>query len=103
MVNLLNSHIIIDKNIAEELFSNESYVQVIYYENDGKLMVARDSDDMFKSFHKAKKELLKNKNLLGDKSINIREMIIDNDLDETNRSLEYKADTAMNVLNVFIK
>ncbi len=103
MVQLHNSHIIIDKDIASQLFSNESYVQAIYYENDGKLMVARDSDDLFRSFHKAKRELLKDKNLFGDKSINIRELIIDNDLDETNRTLEYKADIGMNVLNVFIK
>ncbi|HEY0299100.1 MAG TPA: hypothetical protein VGB84_07765 [Arachidicoccus sp.] len=103
MVNLLNSHIIIDKSIASQLFSNESYVQVIFYENDAKMMIARDTDDMFRSFHKAKRELLKDKNLLGDKSINIRELIIDNDLDQSNRVLEYKSDAAMSVLNVFIK
>jgi hypothetical protein len=103
MVSLLNAHIIITKDIVSQLFSGESYVQVIYYENDGKLMLARDSDDIFKSFHKAKRELLKDKNLLGDKSINIRELVIDNDLDETNKQLEYYADTAMHVLNVFIQ
>ncbi|MDR0793980.1 MAG: hypothetical protein LBE82_11780 [Chitinophagaceae bacterium] len=103
MVTLLNCHIIIAKDIVLQLFPNESYVQVIYYENDGRLMVARDSDDIFKSFHKAKRELLKDKNLLGDKSVNIRELIIDNDLDETNKPLKYHADTVMNVLNVFIR
>lgn len=100
---LKNSHIIINKTIADTLFANESYVQVIYYPNEARLMVARDSDDLFRSFHKAKRELLKDKNLVGDKSVNIRELLMDSDADDTDRDLEYNVDEAIHILNVFIR
>lgn len=96
-----NAHIILNKELVAELFASESYVQVIYYESNKTLMIARDSDDMFRSFHKAKRELLKDKNMHGDKSVNIREMVIDYELDETERSLSCFPDKSMHVLNVY--
>ena len=101
MVNLLNSHIIIDSNIAGSLFDNESYVQVVYYLKNGVLMIARDSDELFKKLHKASPVLLKNKNIQGDKSLNLREIIIDNDLDDSDRPLLFSEDKIMNVLSIY--
>ncbi|PUZ30008.1 hypothetical protein DCM91_00565 [Chitinophaga costaii] len=76
---------------------------MIYYEQNGTLVMAKDSDDMFKSFHKAKREILKDKNLLGDKAVNIREFIIDHAIAETNRPLTYFADEAMHILNIYFE
>jgi len=44
--------------------------------------------------------MLKFKNSKGDRSISLEEMLIDNELDSSDRSLEFNADEKMKILTV---
>jgi hypothetical protein len=93
-------HICIKKDIAEKVFGSETVVLSIYYAKDNTFMVAPASEDLFKSIHKATQQMLKSKNLAGDKSISIQELILDNDLDEQNRDLTFIVEEALHILKI---
>lgn len=93
MVHLKNSYLLIDAAIAQEAFGNDPQVSVVYYPDRQTLLVAGKSKAFFEKMHKTAWVLLKDRNLLGDKSVNIRELLIDHDLDDTDRELSYDLKT----------
>ncbi|MEL6866366.1 MAG: hypothetical protein AAFP19_18220 [Bacteroidota bacterium] len=99
-VRLRSSHLLIDKTLAAEIFDGEPNVNVIYYAGPRTLMVAPASDELFKKLHKAKQHMLKDKNAKGDKSIALHELLIDNEVNNSDRDLEYELQKALKVLNV---
>lgn len=101
MVKLSSAHIIIGSTLAETLFGNAQRVNWVYYPQRKTLMVAGAEDELFKQLHKTSGSMLKLRNEQGDRGIAIRELLIDNDLDEHDRELEYKADTGLNILNIY--
>ena len=46
--------------------------------------------------------MLKSRNLKGDKTVSMYEILIDNDLDDTDRDLEYEYTEGVKMLNVKI-
>ena len=46
--------------------------------------------------------MLKYKNKVGDRSISLEELLIDNKLDDIDRTLEYTADQNIKILSIFI-
>lgn len=101
MVKLSNGHVIIDQATALALFGDTSQVLWVYYPQRHTLMVATPADELFKSVHKTATSLLKLRNDHGDRSLSVLELILDHDLDDTNRQLEYTADEQMKVLSVY--
>lgn len=101
MVKLSSAHIIIGSKLATSFFGNAQRVNWVYYPQRKTLMVAAAEDELFKQLHKTSGSLLKLKNALGDRGMAMRELLIDNDLDEQDRELEYKADTTLNILNIY--
>lgn len=99
-VRLKSSHLLIDQEIASVAFGEENNVYVIYYPDRNSLMIAPVSDKLFKSLHKAGQQMLKDRNLKGDKSIALHEILIDNQLDEKDRDLTYDFQAAMGILNI---
>ena len=63
-------------------------------------MIASTSDKDFKSLHKAKQYMLKDKSVNGDKSIALHELIIDNEIDSSDRELEFEVQAELKILNV---
>ena len=101
MIQLSNAHIIIDGATASSLFAEAVQVNWVYYPARQTLIVAASGDELFKSLHKTSMSMLKFKNDKGDRSISIMELLIDNDIDNCNRPLDYFADEQMKVLNVY--
>ena len=99
-VRLKSSHLLIQKDIASQLFADEPNVNVIYYPKRRTLMIAPESDDLFKKLHKAKQHMLKSKNANGDKSIALHELLIDNEVNAINRDLEFEVQNELKILNV---
>ena len=99
-VQLQSSHLFIDSELASNVFGTAKNVYVVYYPNRKTLMLAPTSDELFKKLHKAEQQMLKDKNLKGDKTIALHEILIDNQLDETNRVLEYDLQVQLWVLSV---
>lgn len=100
MVTLINRHLIISKGIVDGIFGDSSQVNWVYYEARKILMIASQHDDIFKSLHKTSMSMLKYKNSKGDRSMSLEEMLIDNELDGNDRSLEFNADEKMKILTV---
>jgi len=84
---LKNGHIIIPAIIVNEWLDANGYVNMVYYPERSQLLVAAKSKLFFEKMHTTKWMVLKDKNLQGDKTLYIREILIDNDLDDTDRSL----------------
>ncbi len=99
-VRLKSSHLLIDHEVATEIFGDDQNVHVVYYPERHTLMVAPKSDELFKKLHKANQHMLKARNLKGDKTIALHEMLIDHDLDDTDRDLAYDTQTDLSILNV---
>ena len=99
-VRLKSSHLLIDHEVASEVFGNDLNAHVVYYSERRTLMVAPKSDELFKKLHKANQHMLKERNLKGDKTIALHEMLIDNEIDDTDRDLAYDLQPGLGILNV---
>ena len=99
-IRLKASHLMIDQEIATEVFGNDFNVNMIYYAEKRTLMIAAKSDELFKKLHKAKPHMLKDRNLKGDKTIALHEILIDNEVNDIDRDLEYESQKGLGILNV---
>lgn len=93
LISLRNSNLIIGAAVAKAAFGDDPQVSVVYYPDRRMLLMAGKSKAFFENLHKTQWTLLKDRNALGDKSINIREILIDHDLDDTDRELPYDLKT----------
>lgn len=93
MVYLKNSHLYIDAPVVREAFGDDPQVSVVYYPDRQTLLVAGKSKAFFEKLHQTNWTLLKDRNRLGDKTINLREILIDHDRDDTDRDLPYDLKT----------
>jgi len=99
-VRLRSSHIYIDQEVASAVFGTDPNVNLIYYPERSTIMIAPASDELFKKLHKAKQHMLKNRNAKGDKSIAIHGLLIDNEVDSSDRDLKFESQHALKILNV---
>jgi hypothetical protein len=95
-----SGHICIKKNIVEKIFGPETVVLSVFYDKDCTFMIAPASEDLFRKLHKSNQQMLKTKNASGDKSISIQELLLDNDIDENDRDLEFVTEESLHILKV---
>jgi len=100
-IHLASGHLIISAAIANEFFGEASHVNLVYYAQRKTMLLAPVNDDLFKSLHKTSMVMLKLKNSRGDKSVTIQEVLIDNDIDATDRLLNFQADNIMKIISLF--
>ena len=74
-IRLKSLHLLINHEVASSIFENELNVNVVYYTDRRSLMIAPESEELFKQLHKAKQHMLKNKNAEGDRSIALHELL----------------------------
>lgn len=86
-INLKNGHLWFDKVIVGLLFGEEEKANLVYYPERKTLLLAARSKVFFEKIHKVQWTVLKLRNQNGDKTITIQDLIIDNDLDNTDRLL----------------
>ena len=99
-VQLKASHLWIHHEVVEEVFGKDLNVYITYYSERRSLMLAPVSDEIFKKLHKAGQQMLKNRNLQGDKTIALHEILIDNQIDETDRNLDYTWQKGLGILKI---
>lgn len=87
---LRSSHLIIGHQLSEKLFEQAKKVYVSYKPETNSLLVSPDSNNWFAKLHESTACLLKDKDLKGTKSVAIREFIIDNQLEDTERALDFE-------------
>lgn len=86
---LKNGHIIIPSALAEAPLNNERHVAYVYYPERKQLLVTAKSKGFLEKLHSASWNTLKDKNAGGDKALFVREIMIEHDLDDTDRELSY--------------
>lgn len=99
-VQLKKGHLWLSAQVVADTIGDDYQVYLVYYPQRGSLLLAPMSDDIFKQMHKCSLVMLKVRNMQGDKSISLQEIIIDNDLEKTDRPLEYKAAPGMPLLQI---
>ena len=90
---LQNGHIIIPAEIVTMVLENEIQISWVYYPDRKTLLMAGKSKTFFEKMHKTEWQTLKDKNREGDKSFFVRAILIDHDLDETDRDLSFDLKT----------
>ncbi|MES2518872.1 MAG: hypothetical protein V4585_12235 [Bacteroidota bacterium] len=87
---LQNGHINIPVDIVKTVLENEAQINWVFYPDRNMLLLAGKSKLFFEKLHKTDWQTLKDKNIQGDKSLFIRAILIDNDLDESDRDLVFE-------------
>jgi hypothetical protein len=89
-VRLQNSYLILDREVAALIFEETANVYVSYRADVQKLFVVPSHDEVFRKMHNPALLMLKDKTSQGDKSIALHEILLDNDLNAQDRSLDYE-------------
>ena len=82
------------------VFGELTQVYLVYYPQQKALMLAPSDDTIFPTLHKAVKVMLKSRNLQGDKTITLQELLIDQEIDDTDRDLPFTVSPDMRLLHI---
>ena len=99
-VALKSAHLYLAAGLVSEAFGDDKNVYVVYYPEPRTLMIAPATDETFKTIHKAEQQILKDRNLQGDKTIALHTILIDHQLNDSDRALEYEFQSALSILKV---
>ncbi len=99
---LQSSHIFLNASLANRVFEKIQYAYVTYLREQQRLLITPVSSQWFVKMYEPTQFLLKSRNLEGDKTLAIREILIDNDLDFQDRQLEYEWIEKTNLLKVVL-
>ena len=91
MVSLKSSHIYLESELVKNVFGNIHYAYAVYNLEQKRLLITPVSSQWFvKIYEKPAQFLLKDRNLKGDKTLAVREILIDYDLESSDRTLEFE-------------
>ncbi|WP_425235482.1 hypothetical protein [Ulvibacterium sp.] len=99
---LRSSHIYLDSELVASVFGEVNFAYVTFVEQQNKILITPVTSSWFVKIYKPTQFLLKSRNLKGDKTLAILEILIDNDLDVTDRNLEYEVIENTNLIKVSI-
>jgi hypothetical protein len=99
-IRLKSSHLYLDAAIARELFGDASKVDMVYYPERRSLLLCAPEKEFFHKLHKTSLVMLKDRNVQGDKTIMLGELLIDHDIDNTDRDLNYDVRPETKILSV---
>lgn len=102
MVSLNSGHIILQKAIAQLIADTSGRAAWVYYPIKKQLILANSNDEAFRTIHKTKIGLLKHRNDAGDRSLSIQELILDEEIDPANRTLDYREDKSCSLLTIYL-
>ncbi len=89
-ISLKSSHIYLENELVETIFENIPYAYIKYLKDQNRLLITPVSSQWFVKMYEPTQFLLKSRNLKGDRTLAIREILIDNDLDANDRDLEFE-------------
>lgn len=89
-VSLQRAHLCLEAELVQEVFAKITHAFVTYSQEQKMLLLTPVSSIWFSKIHDASQVFMKDKNRKGDKSLAIRDILLDNDLSMTDRSLEFE-------------
>lgn len=102
MLALKSSHIYIDKNIANKIFKNSNTAYVTYLKEQKRVLIANVSNNWFTKVYNSKVFMLKDRCIKGSKTIDLKEVLIDNSLNDADRKLKYEIIEKNNIIKITI-
>jgi len=87
---LKSSHIYLESDLVETIFEDIHYAYIKYLPDQERLLITPVSSQWFVKMYEPTQFLLKSRNLKGDRTLAIREILIDEDLDTNDRVLEFE-------------
>ncbi len=91
MIRLYRSHILLEADFAQQYFANCSHVLAAYNTQSNTLLVSAVSAQWLpKLYDKVAQFVLKQKNSKGDCSIAIHQILLDYDITDVDRPLDYQ-------------
>ncbi len=87
---LKSSHIYLENDLVEIIFENIHYAYIKYLKDQNRLLITPVSSQWFIKMYEPTQFLLKSRNLKGDKTLAIREILIDNDIMTDDRELKFE-------------
>lgn len=99
-VELKSSHVIVAAEIAAKVFGDDQTVYTSFKEDSKTLLVSPKSNSWFSKLHKSAETILKSKDLAGTKSISIGELLIDHELDQSNKELSCEINAQKKFLKI---
>ncbi|WP_299533567.1 hypothetical protein [Ulvibacterium sp.] len=99
-LSIRSSHVYFTAELAKKVFQQVHYAYVTYAKEQGHLLITPVSSQWFVKMYEPTQFLLKERNLKGDKTLALREIFIDNELDSTDRNLEYEWIEKTNLIKV---
>jgi len=99
-IQLKSSHLYFPQEIVTEIFGEIIYAYVTYVEDQKRILVTPVSSVWFTKMYEPKQFMLKARNLKGDRTVAIHELLIDNDLDAADRDLEYEMVQRTNLIKI---
>jgi len=101
-IRLQSSHVQLSAALAEKVFNKIHYAYVTYVKDKGHLLITPVNSQWFVKLYEPTQFLLKDRNLQGDKTIALRELFIDHDLDPADRELDFEWIEKTNLLKISI-
>ena len=84
----------------EAVFGTTPFAYVAYVKEKDIMLITPVTSQWFVKMYKPTQFLLKSRNLKGDKTLAIREILIDNDLDSSDRDLPFEIIEKTNLIKV---
>ena len=99
-VRLKSSHVYLSGEIVRQVFGDVVHAYVTYVEDQEKLLITPVSSGWFVKMYEPNQFMLKSRNLKGDKTVAIHELMIDYELDTTDRELNYEVIERTNLIKI---
>lgn len=91
MIHLKSYHLQIDSSIVERIFKNEIQTFIVYQTHKNTLLLSPVSNSWFKNIHKnAAQRLMKTRNIKGDKTVDLKEIFDELEIDNIDGELNYE-------------
>lgn len=101
-IRIQNGHLIIESSLADKTIGKTQQVYAVYYPNLSAILLAPDSNQMFRQAHEVVMLFVKVKNAKGDRSISIQEFMADHDINDSDRDLKYLSAEGMDMIHITI-
>ncbi len=101
-VALRDGHLIIGCEVARQVFGQSLNALITYYPQRRTLLLSKVSDEVFKSMHKSEQALLKLRNARGDIAVSIQGILVDHQIDDTDRTLPWESPEGSHILMVVL-
>ncbi len=99
-IRLKSSHLYIEAPLAREVFGDANKADVVYYPERGTLLLCAPDKEFFHKMHKTHLMMLKDRNAKGDKTIMLTELLIDHEIDDRDRDLNYTVRPETKILSI---